>query len=37
VTPYAVPGTTYPDWPARPTTADMLRVALGAARRYRDL
>jgi 8-hydroxy-5-deazaflavin:NADPH oxidoreductase len=37
VTPYAVPGTTYPDWSARPTTPDMLQVALDAARRYRDM
>jgi len=37
VSPYAVPGTTYPDWSARPTTPDMLRVALEAARRYRDM
>jgi predicted dinucleotide-binding enzyme len=37
VTPYAVPGTTYPEWPARPVTADMLRTALEAARRYRDM
>jgi predicted dinucleotide-binding enzyme len=37
VTPYAVPGTTYPDWSARPATSDMLRDALGAARRYRDM
>ena len=37
VTPYAVPGTAYPDWSARPTTSDVLRVALDAARRYRDM
>ena len=37
VTPYAVPGTTYPDWSGRPTTADMLRDALDSARRYRDM
>jgi 8-hydroxy-5-deazaflavin:NADPH oxidoreductase len=37
VTPYAVPGTTYPDWPARPTSADILRDALHSARRYRDM
>src|SRR3954451_23654607 len=37
VTPYAVPGTSYPDWTARPTTADLLRDALNAARRYRDM
>jgi 8-hydroxy-5-deazaflavin:NADPH oxidoreductase len=37
VSPYAVPGTAYPEWTARPTTADMLRVALAAARRYRDM
>ncbi|WP_082748973.1 NADPH-dependent F420 reductase [Nocardioides jensenii] len=37
VTPYAMPGTTYPDWSARPTSADILRDALGSARRYRDM
>ena len=37
VTPYAVPGTSYPDWTARPTTADLLRDALNAAQRYRDM
>jgi predicted dinucleotide-binding enzyme len=37
VTPYAVPGTTYPDWSGRPTTPDMLRAALDAARRYREM
>jgi hypothetical protein len=37
VTPYAVPGTSYPDWSARPTTADLLRDAPNAARRYRDM
>jgi 8-hydroxy-5-deazaflavin:NADPH oxidoreductase len=37
VTPYAAPGTSYPDWSAHPTTADMLRGALDAAQRYRDM
>lgn len=37
VTPYAVPGTTYPDWSARPATRDILRAALDSARRYRDM
>jgi 8-hydroxy-5-deazaflavin:NADPH oxidoreductase len=37
VTPYAVPGTSYPDWTGRPTTPEMLRDALGQARRYRDM
>lgn len=37
VTPYAVPGTTYPDWSARPTTPTMLRDALDAAQRYREM
>ncbi|HWI44454.1 MAG TPA: NAD(P)-binding domain-containing protein [Nocardioides sp.] len=37
VTPYAEPGTTYPDWSARPSTAEMLRVAIDGARRYRDM
>lgn len=35
--PYAVPGTTYPDWKPRPLTADALREHLEAARRYRDM
>jgi len=35
--PYAVPGTTYPDWPARPVTAEMLQEELAAAVRYRDM
>jgi 8-hydroxy-5-deazaflavin:NADPH oxidoreductase len=37
VTPYAVPGTTYPNWSARPASADVLRSALDSARRYRDM
>ncbi len=37
VTPYATPGTTYPDWSARPAGADILRSALDEARRYRDM
>jgi predicted dinucleotide-binding enzyme len=37
VTPYAVPGTTYPNWSARPASADILRDALDSARRYRDM
>ena len=37
VTPYAMPGTTYPDWSARTTTSDILRDALDSARRYRDV
>ncbi len=37
VTPYATPGTTYPDWSARPAGAAVLRPALDAARRYRDM
>ncbi len=37
VTPYATPGTTYPDWSARPAGVDVLRPALEAARRYRDM
>jgi 8-hydroxy-5-deazaflavin:NADPH oxidoreductase len=38
VTPYAVPGSTYPDWSARPaTSAAILRAALDAAQRYRDM
>ncbi|KRF10400.1 NADPH-dependent F420 reductase [Nocardioides sp. Soil796] len=37
VMPYVEPGTTYPDWSARPTPADVLQTALGAARRYRDM
>lgn len=36
VTPYAEPGSSYPDWSGRPTTAEALREALDAARRYRD-
>jgi len=37
VTPYAVPGTTYPNWLARPATPDILRDALDSARRYREM
>ncbi|HSU02023.1 MAG TPA: NAD(P)-binding domain-containing protein [Nocardioides sp.] len=37
VTPYAVPGTTYPDWTARPTGPEVLQDALAAAQRYRDM
>ena len=37
VQPYAVPGTAYPTWSARPVTADMLRERLQAAQRYRDM
>jgi predicted dinucleotide-binding enzyme len=37
VTPYAVPGSTYPDWTGRPTTAEIVRAALDEARRYRDM
>ena len=38
VTPYAVPGTSYPAWPARPaTTTDLVQSALDAAQRYRDM
>jgi len=37
VTPYAVPGTSYPNWTARPaTTTGVVQEALDAARRYRD-
>jgi 8-hydroxy-5-deazaflavin:NADPH oxidoreductase len=37
VQPYAAPGTAYPDWSARPVTADMLQERLQAAQRYRDM
>ncbi|NPD03523.1 NAD(P)-binding domain-containing protein [Nocardioides sp. zg-1308] len=37
VTPYAVPGTSYPDWSGRPTTREVLRDALGQAHRYREM
>ena len=38
VTPYAAPGTSYPDWSARPgTTARIIQEALDAAQRYRDM
>jgi predicted dinucleotide-binding enzyme len=36
VQPYAVPGTTYPSWPGRQVTAQMLKDELGAAARRRD-
>jgi len=37
VQPYALPGTTYPTWTARPVTAAMLEPELQAAQRYRDM
>jgi predicted dinucleotide-binding enzyme len=38
VTPYAVPGTAYPDWSGRPATSStILQDALAAAQRYRDM
>ncbi|WP_101522984.1 NADPH-dependent F420 reductase [Nocardioides houyundeii] len=37
VQPYAVPGTAYPTWSARPVSADMLQEKLQEARRYRDM
>ena len=37
VQPYAVPGTEYPTWSARPATADILEERLQAAQRYRDM
>ena len=38
VTPYAVPGSTYPDWLAQPAPyAAILQAALQAAQRYRDM
>jgi len=37
VQPYAMPGTRYPTWSARPVTADMLKEKLQAAQRYRDM
>lgn len=37
VQPYAVPGTSYPTWSARPATAEALQEALQAAQRYRDM
>ena len=38
VTPYAVAGTSYPDWPGRAaTTTVLVREALNAAQRYRDM
>lgn len=37
VTPYAVPGTSYPDWTARPIDSGILQKALESAQRYRDM
>jgi 8-hydroxy-5-deazaflavin:NADPH oxidoreductase len=37
VQPYAVPGSTYPTWPRRQVTAEMLKEKLNAAVRYRDM
>jgi predicted dinucleotide-binding enzyme len=37
VQPYAVPGTSYPTWSARPVTAGSLQNLLQAAQRYRDM
>ena len=37
VTPYAEPGTSYPEWPGRTVTADMLQEAVDASQRYRDM
>jgi predicted dinucleotide-binding enzyme len=37
VQPYAVPGTSYPDWSGRQLTAEMLKEELDAATRYRDM
>ena len=37
VQPYAVPGTSYPDWPGRQLTAEMLKEKLDAAVHYRDM
>jgi predicted dinucleotide-binding enzyme len=37
VKPYAVPGTDYPTWSARPLTTPMLKGVLQAAKRYRDM
>ncbi|WP_104105224.1 NADPH-dependent F420 reductase [Nocardioides sp. 616] len=37
VQPYAVPGTSYPTWSARPVTADLLQEKLQEAKRYRDM
>ena len=37
VQPYAVPGTSYPNWSGRPLTVEMLTEKLNAALRYRDM
>jgi len=37
VQPYAVPGTSYPDWPGRPLTVEMLTEKLNAALGYRNM
>ena len=37
VQPYAVSGTSYPDWSGRPVTVQMLKEKLDAAVRYRDI
>ena len=37
VQPYAVPGTSYPDWSGWPLTVEMLKEELDAAVRYRDM
>jgi len=37
VQPYAVPGTSYPDWSGRPLTVEMLTEKLNAALRYRNM
>ena len=37
VQPYAVPGTSYPDWSGRPLTVEMLIEKLNAALRYRNM
>ena len=37
VLPYAVPGTSYPDWSERPVSVEMLKEKLDAAVRYRDM
>ena len=37
VQPYAVPGTSYPDWSGRPLTVEMLTEKLNGALRYRSM
>ena len=37
VQPYAVPGTSYPDWSGRPLTVEMLTEKLNAALRYMNM